>query len=229
MIRNIVVSSLRQATIGTLALLVGFVMIEPAISHAAVTSVTDVFTVSQVVDAEVGFATLASNVTMSPSIGGITGGTSNGVTSVSVRTNDLAGYHMTLQASNSLGMQNVSSTTNYIPAYTTTTNGVPDYAFNTAANGFAYTVTASTTSDVAQLFRTASPGSGPCNNAGLNTSSSACWLGATSTAVTIINRTTPTAVSGATTTLSFEANLVANSMLPNGTYVATTTLTAITN
>jgi hypothetical protein len=29
--------------------------------------------------------------------------------------------------------------------------------------------------------------------------------------------------------LSFEANLVANSMLPNGTYVATTTLTAITN
>jgi hypothetical protein len=220
------ITLLRQGAIGTLILAVAFITVEPAVSHALVTSATSQFTISQTVGAEVGFATLASNVTMSPTLGGITGGTSNGATSVAVRTNDLLGYKMTIQASTSLGMQGVASSTNYIPAYVSGTAGVPDYTFNTAANGFGYNVTASTTSDVVQAFK--SGGSTPCNTGSI-TSSSACWLAATSSPVTIINRNLPTSVGGATTTLSFMVNLVANNMLPNDTYVATTTLTATVN
>jgi hypothetical protein len=221
-----VITLLRQSTIGTLIIGIAFITVEPAVSHAITTTVPDTFTVTQAVDSEVGFATLASNVTMSPDIGGITGGSSNGAVSVSVRTNDLLGYKMTLQASNSLGMQDVSSTTNYIPAYTTSGAGVPDYTFNTAANGFGYNVNASTTTDVPLPFRWTGTS---CGGAGTTVDSTHCWMGATSTAVTIINRSTPTGFGGATTTLSFEANLIANSMLPNGNYVSTTTLTATVN
>src|ERR1035437_2134992 len=140
MIKNLMTLT-RQGAIGTLVLAVAFVAIEPAVSHAIVTTVSDTFTVSQNVDAEVGFATTASNVIMSPSLGGITGGTSNGATSVAVRTNNLTGYNMTIQASSSLGMIGNASSTNYIPAYVSGTPGVPDYTFNespSAPSGFGY-------------------------------------------------------------------------------------------
>jgi hypothetical protein len=217
-----------QSAVGMLILTVAFMAIEPTVSFAVVTS--SQFTVSQTVTSEVSFATLASNVSMTPNLGGLTGGTSNGATSVNVLTNNRSGYNMVIQSSTSLGMQGSASTTNYIPAYTTNNGvaGVPDYAFRTDINGFGYAVNASTTSDVAQSFRTASAGSGPCN-AGTNTSSSACWLAATSSQTTIINRNTPTTTSRATTTLSFRVNLIPNSMLPNDTYVATTTLTVNVN
>jgi hypothetical protein len=217
-----------QAAISFLILSLMFVVVEPAVGYGA--TATSQFTISQVVTSEIAFATTASNVIMAPTLGGITGGTSNGATSVSVKTNNLTGYNMTIQASSSLGMQGTASTTNYIPAYISAVNGVPDYVFaaqtNTAA--FGYAVNATTSTDVAQLFRSA--GSGPCNT-GTVTSSSACWLAATTTAVQIINRSLPTPSTGATTTLSFRVVIGANPspIIPNDTYVATTTLTATTN
>jgi hypothetical protein len=231
MIKN-TLYAVNQAIVTLLVLSLMFVAIEPAVSYGA--TVTSQFTISQVVNTEIAFATPASNVIMSPALGGITGGTSNGATSVAVTTNNLTGYNMTIQASSSLGMLGNASSTNVIPAYITTgANGTPDYTFalngaNATKGAFGYNVNATTSTDVAQLFR--SSGSTPCNTSTL-TSSSACWLAATTTAVTIINRSLPTPATGATTTLSFRVQIPSNPspMLPNDTYVATTTLTATTN
>src|ERR1035437_10742659 len=137
----------RQEAIGTLIFAVAFITIEPATSYTVV-SATSQFTISQTVSTEIAFATPASNIIMSPTLGGITGGTSNGATSVAVTTNNLTGYHMTIMASTSLGMKGVASSTNYIPSDISSVPGVPDYNFGTSLSGFGYNVTASTTSDV---------------------------------------------------------------------------------
>ena len=231
---NRILSSLRQGAIGTLILSLVFISLEPAIGYATV-SASSQFTVSQTVTSEISFATTASNVIMktaggATSIGGITGGTTYGATSVAVRTNNLTGYNMTIQASSSLGMQGTASTTNYIPAYVTGTPGVPDYSFSAETNsaGFGYTVNASSTGDVVQLFRNSSSA---CNSAIGTPDGSHCWIAATSTALEIINRSLPTPNTGATTTLNFQVTIGSSPspMIPNDTYVATTTLTATTN
>ena len=214
-----------KAGVMTLALLMTFTAVEPAVSFGA--SAQSQFTISQTTTTEISFSTFASNVTLSPSLGGITGGTANGQTQVVVTTNDIIGYNMTIQASTSLGMQGTASSTNYIPAYSTTT---PDYNFVLPANTarFGYTVNASTTGDVVQFFRNNGT---ICNQSGGTSNGSNCWIGATTTAVTIVNRNLPTQAPGATTTLYFRVGIAANPIpaIPNDTYVATSTLTATAN
>ncbi|MDE2188775.1 MAG: hypothetical protein KGJ35_03565 [Patescibacteria group bacterium] len=221
-------SLMRQALVGVLVLAVAFILVEPAMGEAQAAS--SQFTVSQQVNAQIAFATPASNVTMSPALGGLTGGTSNGSTQVVVVTNDLAGYSMTLQASSSLGMINTASSTYYIQAYKTNTANVPDYTFgvnspNTAAFGYNVTAPASNSGDVAALFK--NNGSGNCNT-GSTVDGVHCWLNSSTTPVTIVNRTAPTLLSGATTTINFQVtiNPNPNPMIASGTYISTTTLTA---
>ncbi len=216
------------ATLLFLFLAASFTIIEPAVSLGA--TATSQFTISQTVTSEISFATPASNVIMSPSLGGLTGGTANGATSLAVTTNNLTGYNMTITASSSLGMIGTASTTNYIPAYVSSVVGIPDFAFNTPANSarFGYTVNATTSSDVVQLFRNSGSA---CNQIAGTPNGSNCWLAASTTAVQIINRSLPTPSTGATTTLNFRVQITSNPspMIPNDTYVATTTLTATTN
>ena len=224
---NKILVSIKHATIGILVLAIAFMAIEPAVSFGA--NALSQFTISQTVTTQIAFATPASNVVMSPTLGGLTGGTSTGATVVAVTSNDALGYNMTIQASTSLGMQGTASTTNYIPAYTSAVNGVPDYTFTAPANTarFGYNVTAASTTDVATLFKN----NGSVCNTGTLTSTSNCWLAATTSAVTIINRNLPTPYTGATTTISFQLAIEPNPspVIPNDTYVATTTLTATAN
>ena len=205
-----------------------FSSFEPAIIFGA--TATSQFKISQDISSEISFVIPASNVTMSPSLGGLTGGTSNGSTQLVVNTSNNTGYNMTLVSSSSLGMINTASSTYYIPAYVPSSGGVPDYSFTAPANTarFGYSVKATTTSDVAQLFL--DNGSNACNTGSSNTTDK-CWLNASTSAVTIINRATPTPSGGATSTLFFRVviNSNPNPVIPNGTYVATTTLTATTN
>ena len=170
---------------------------------------------------------------MLPILGGLSGGLATGQTQVIVKTNNLTGYNMTIAASSSLGMIGNASSTNYIPAYVPTTPGVPDYNFNytvpTNVARFGYSVEASTTSDIVQAFR--DNGSNACNSVVNSNTADKCWLNASTSAYTIINRSLPTAPNGATTTLFFKVGIGANPnpVIPNDTYVATTTLTATTN
>jgi hypothetical protein len=205
-----------------------FLLAEPVISLGATTA-TSQFTISQTVTSEVSFSTPASNVILSPSLGGITGGTSNGGTQVIVMTNDHLGYSMTLTASSSLGMIGNASSTNYIPAYATSSSFAADFNFNVPTNKayFGYTVEATTTSDLAQLFKN----SGSVCGTGSTDTVDACWVGATSTPLQIVNRNFQTPASGATTTLKFRVKIMPNPspVIPDDVYVATTTLTATVN
>ncbi len=226
MIKNIT-KIISNAGLTMLVLAFAFTTVEPAVSFGA--PVQSQFTISQTTNSEVSFVTLASNVVMSPTLGGITGGTANGLTQVAVLSNNSTGYNMTIQASSTGAMQGTASSTNFIPVYSTTT---PDYNFVTPANSarFGYTVNASTTSDVTALFK--SNGSNLCGVGGSTSGGGIhCWIGATSTAVQIINRGTATAGTGATTTLYFQVGIAANPLpaIPNDTYVSTSTLTATAN
>lgn len=224
----IIIESVAASLIISMMLCFAFVGFEPIASRA---QTQDQFTVSQTITGEVSFLVSATDVTLSPSLSGITGGTSNGGTQVRIHTNDTSGYTLTLKASSSAGMiGNVSS--DVIPALSSTTAGVPDFGFDSttvSANTarFAYTVEASSTTDLDPSFRD----NGSVCNTGAGDTVDKCWLNASTTNETIINRSTSTPASGSTTTLKFRVVLQSNPSpsLSEDTYVATTTLTATTN
>jgi len=214
------------ALIMTLALIGSFLVVEPILGLA----VEDQFTITQSVTSEISFLTTATDITMSPTIAGLTGGTSNGGTQVVVNTNNAAGYTMTIVASSSPAMQG-NTGGGSIPNYTPASASIPDYAFSVGANTgeFAYTVSASTTSDLAQKFL---DDTSACNTGLADTSGSAsCWYGLSTTATSTILRTSATAASGATTTIFFRVQITASPApaIPEATYTATTTLTATAN
>ncbi len=217
---NIILNSFALIMVAFIA----FAFIEPSISFGS-TSI-----ISQNVSTELAIVTPATNISLSPSIDVSVGGSASGQTQVVVATNDHIGYSMTIQASSSLGMIGNASSTNYIPAYVSSTPGVPDYNFNVPANRayFGYTVEASTTSDLASAFK---DNAGVCGNALGSDTADKCWLAATTSAYTVINRTSETLLSGSTTTLKFLVVINANPVpdVMNDTYVATTTLTATAN
>ena len=211
------------------ALLGIFMFCEPALSLAGTTA-QSTFLVSQVVSSELAFVTPVSNLTLSPSLGGLTGGTAIGAVQFEIRSADALGYVVTLAASSSVGMIGLSSSTNSIPAYVPATTGIPDYTFTVPAHKayFGYSVMATNTPDVVPLFL--SNGSSACNT-GSNNIYGTCWLNASTTAITILNRTSVTPNSGATSSLDFQVTIQPNPspVIPDDSYVATTTLTATSN
>lgn len=212
------------ALILNLAFAVMFVMAEPTIGKA----IEDQFIVTQVVTSEISFATTASDVTMTPSLGGVTGGTSNGTTTVVVLTNDTSGYTMTVIASSSPAMQG-DLTTASIADYTPAAAGIPDFTYSVPTSAeFGYTVSASTTADLAQKFK--DDGASACNTGSADTSGSAsCWYGLSTVATSTIVRSTATPASGSTSSMTFKLTINSGAGVTEDTYKATTTLTAVTN
>ncbi len=174
---------------------------------------------------EISFATLASDVTMTPSLGGLTGGTSNGTSTVVVYSNSSAGYQMTIVASGSPAMQG-DSQGDTIADYTPAAAGIPDFAYSVpSGEEFGYTVTASTTADLAQKFK---DNGASCNTGALDSNTVAsCWYGLSTTATSTIVRSTATPVSGSTSSVIFKLTINAGSFVVEDTYTATTTLTAV--
>ncbi len=212
------------AVVLTMAFALIFVIAEPALGLA----IEDQFIVSQTITSEISFATTAQDVTMTPSLGGITGGTSNGTTTVVVLTNDSSGYTMTIKASSSPAMQDDTSTDS-IPDYTPAAAGVPDFAYSVPAGAeFGYSVSASTTADLAQKFK--DDGASTCNTGSADTGGmGSCWYGLSTTATSTIFRTTATSASGSTSSIAFKLTINSGSLITEGVYKATTTLTATTN
>lgn len=204
-----------------------FVAYEPNVSQA----IEDQFTVTQTITSEISFIVASNDVTMSPNLGGITGGTSNGTTGFRILTNNDTGFNVTLTASSTASGNAMQGDVNggSIPNFGQTATTVPEYVFSVGANAaaFGYTVTASTTSDIAQGFLD----NGVLCNTGVGDTAGACWAHPSTTARTIINRTTATTASGATSTIAFRVTINANPSpaIPEDTYVATSTLTAVTN
>lgn len=220
------INSVGLSLVGLSFAILIFMMAEPAVSLGAGNSLVVYLNVGT----EISFATSASNITLAPSINASTGGTADGGTQVVVKTNDLLGYSMTLAASSSVGMIGVASSTNSIPAYVPAVAGVPDFSFTVPVNRayFGYTVEASTTADLTSSFKDLA---GACGAVLGSDTADKCWINASTSDFPVVNRNSATPASGATTTLKFRVVINANPvpLIPNDTYVATTTLTATAN
>ncbi len=224
--------SLEQAFVASLVVVLllatTFFVIEPKVGQAVTSGP---FTIKQTITSEISFLVEASNVTMTGSINGITGGTSNGTTTAVVRTNHPTGYVMSIAfADNSTPNAMLGDTTanESIHDYTASSSE-PTYTFHTSSSSavFAYTASAANTSDLDQSFK--DNGSGTCNSGSNDTSGySTCWMEPSTSSFQIVNRGTD-ADTGATTTVNFRVH-VPNSPSPSlqaDVYTATATLTAV--
>jgi len=163
----------------------------------------------------------AADVTMSGSLGGVSGGTSNGQTSITVTTDSSGGYELYIKASSSPAMQGNSeggNISNYTPA-----GANPDFTFSVASNAgeFGFTPEGS---DISQEYR--DNGSSACNT-GSSDTSNACWNALTTTNELISHSATSTHPNGAATTVKFRITLGSANLTIEDTYTATSTLTAV--
>jgi hypothetical protein len=159
-----------------------------------------------------------ADVIMTPNIGGLTGGTANGTTTVVVVTDSRAGYTLTFTASTSPAMQKAGDT---IADYVPVASPNPDISFITGSADVHFGFSPSGTDVVTRYQNNGSF----CNVSGSSTELM-CWDGASTTPLTIAQGTSnhPT---GATTTLHFRVGIGGTVGVPAGEYVATTTLTAL--
>ena len=160
-----------------------------------------------------------TNVTMSPAIGGVVGGTADGSTNFTVTTNDNAGYHVTIQASSSPALQGPYGTfADYTPA-----GANPDFTFSIAASDSEFGFSPEG-SDIQTRYKN----DGNTCNTGSNTSNG-CWDGLSTSPITFVSRASANMPSGTLTTLKFRAASGSSHIQPDGTYTATTTITVTAN
>jgi hypothetical protein len=158
-------------------------------------------------------------VTLSPSIPGITGGFSNGSTTVTITTDSRSGYQLQVSGSQSPAMQKGGdSIADYGPA-----GAVPDFTFTTDAadSHLGYSPEGV---DIDSRFK--DDGISTCG-IGSSDTALACWDGLSTTARTVAGRTTANHPNGSTTTLNFRVGVGGSVFQPSGIYIATTTITAL--
>lgn len=158
-----------------------------------------------------------ADVTLSPALGGLTGGTSNGSTTVTVITDSPAGYQMTIEAEGNPAMQ-LDGGGDSIGDYV----GAPDYSFTTGATDEHFGFTPSGV-DITNEFT--DDGASGCGGGG-DKEALVCWDGLSTTARTVAQAGSANHTAGATTTLHFRVGLGGNVSVSAGVYTATTTLTA---
>ncbi len=169
----------------------------------------------QVYIAMAGFAA----VNLSPSIPGISGGFSNGSTTVTVTTDSRSGYQLQVSASQSPAMQKGGdSIADYGPVGT-----VPDFTFttDTTDSHLGYSPEGV---DIDTRFK--DNGVNTCGT-GSNDTALTCWDGLSTTPRTVSRRATGNHPNGSTTTLNFRVGVGGSVFQPSGTYTATTTITAL--
>ncbi len=172
-----------------------------------------------------------SDCVLSPSLGGIGGGISNCFAVWTITTDSPAGFTASLTATStgtdgSGYVMKGNSINDYIANYTESAYNVPDYdwgggsGFSSAAE-FGYTATTTTAVDLAAAFKNSA---GACNGAAMTNDQ--CWISASSTSRQLINRTSP-AIGGTSLSVHFRVQINNHAVLQD-TYVATTTVTALT-
>jgi hypothetical protein len=210
-------------------LLISFATLEPMVAQGGDIA-TSTFTVRQQITGEISFTSPPNNVTMDPSIAGLTGGTAYGTSTFAISTNNPTGYIVTIQFASTTAMLQEGGSA-YINNYTPV-GSVPDYNFAIGGAGtpgeFAYTINTLDADDLDPDFN--DNGTNTCGGGATQGNPNTCWWNqADSSAIKqIIDADGPTIPSGATSTLVFQVAVPANPSpaLPTGFYTATATLTA---
>lgn len=159
------------------------------------------------------------NVILSPSIPGVSGGTANGSTTFTVITDSPAGYEVVMSAEASPALQEQASA-NTIADYIPT--GTADYTFSVDASDahFGYSV-----ESVAAASRFFNDG-GSCDTGATNTALQ-CWDGLSTTTAVVATDSSANQPAGTDVTVHFRVGIGGSVSQPPGTYIATTTVTAI--
>lgn len=160
----------------------------------------------------------AAPVTLTPALGGLTGGISNGSTTVTVVTDAPAGYQLTIQADGAPALRSTDATiADYVPGAAP----VADFNFITAAADVHFGFSPAGVDVVATYLDNGTT----CGVGGLDTPL-ACWQGL-STSSQVIASGNANQPLGATTTVHFRVGIGGLTAVRSGTYIATTTLTAV--
>jgi hypothetical protein len=207
-------------------LLAGFFLVEPRISHG---NDTANFYVRQTITDETTFLVDPTNVTMSSSISGISGGNATGSSRFVVKSNNASGYYVELAYFDNTGawaMRGDEDGGAQIRDYGGDVTGQPSYNWtaSTAAQ-FAYSIYSSTTLDTDDSFLN---DSAACNTGSTQTYGK-CWKAPAIAGFRVVDRGTA-ATTGATSTLYFKVNVPssANPTPTAQTYTATATLSVFT-
>jgi hypothetical protein len=161
---------------------------------------------------------VVADVVLSPSLG-LAGGTSNGSTSLTIITDNRAGYSASVSASNAPAMQSgVGSIANYLASST-----VPDYAFFTNISDAHFGFSPEGV-DISSRWR---DNGTDCGVGGLDTPD-ACWDMVSTTPVEVLRRAAANHPNGSTSTLKFRVGIGATAAVTAGSYTATSTVTALT-
>lgn len=159
----------------------------------------------------------ATDVIMAPSIPGVSGGTANGSTIVTVITDNPAGYALYVAATTNPAMQKApDSIADYVPV------GNPDFTFATAVADahFGYSPEGI---HIVNRFKD----NGSSCNVGSTHTAFACWDGLSTTDEIIASATNSNHPAGATTTILFRVGVGSAVVQAPGVYTATTTITAL--
>ena len=171
-------------------------------------------------DIFISVAVSTTSLTMDSSIGGVTGGTSNGLVNINVLTDDSAGYSLYVRAEGNPAMSSVDdSIADYAPS-----GANPDFVFSvpSSQSRFAYTVEGSHT---VSRFKD----NGATCGTGSSNASDSCWDGLSTTNSLIGLGSGNTLPSGVSTALKFRVGVGSARNQTEGLYYATSTITAIAN
>jgi hypothetical protein len=157
------------------------------------------------------------DVTLLPNLG-LAGGYSSGTATFVVITDAPAGYRATFEAAETPAMQSpVGTIGNYIPA-----GAAPDFTFAVGSTEARFGFSPEGP-DIVTRFE---DNGASCGVAGSDTVD-ACYDMVSTTPVEIVRSTSANHPSGATTTLRFRLGVGSQAAVSAGSYVATTTITAI--
>jgi hypothetical protein len=161
--------------------------------------------------------TAPAEVIMSPNLAGLTGGTSNGSTTVTVTTDSPAGYTLNLESQTDPAMQSgIYSIDDY-------DEGVDaDFSF-LVTSGIAHLGFSPSGPDTPDAFRD----NGSLCGVGSGETLLACWAGLTTLGTVIAESTDSNHPAGTETTINFRVGIGSGAGVETGVYTATTTLTAL--
>jgi hypothetical protein len=161
------------------------------------------------------------DVTMTPEIGGVIGGISNGSSTWTVITDNPAGYTLTIKANTSPALQSGS---NSFADYTPNVSGTPDYDWSIADTDAEFGFTPEG-ENIVQKFK---DNGSSCNTGTLNTPDK-CWYNFSTSTEVIAQSYSSNHPSGAQTTIKFRAESGTSNIQPSGIYQAVIVVTVTAN
>lgn len=157
-------------------------------------------------------------LTMSPSLGGLTGGFSDSSTTVNVVTDSSSGYILYIKSSANPTLQSdIDSLNDYSPS-----EEVPDYEYSVSLgqSNFGFSPEGA---DIDVRYKN----DGESCGTGSSDASEKCWDGLVTTDIMVSSSNIANNPTGTDTVLRFRAGVGANRVQSPGWYYATTTITAV--